>query len=76
MSAGLDLASLRRAVEEAVEAGVQPLAIVLNPATEVHVADPALGLPPLRADEMDALDALPVEVDPLVPRGAVQLREG
>jgi hypothetical protein len=75
VSAGLDLAALRRAVEEAVEAGVQPRAIVLNPATEVHVADPSLGLPPLRADEMDALDALPVEVDPLVPRGAVQLRE-
>lgn len=76
MSAGLDLAALRRAVDEAVEAGVEPRAIVLNPATEVHVADPVLGLPPLRADEMDALDALPVEVDPRVPRGVVELREG
>jgi hypothetical protein len=71
----LELDDLRRAVEEAAADGRMPLAFVLHPETEVHVADPALGLPPLRADEMDAVDALPVEVDAAVPRGVVQLRQ-
>ena len=52
------------------------MALVLHPDTEVHVADPALGLPPLRADEMDAVDALPVVVDAAVAPGAVELRDG
>lgn len=72
----LELADLRRAVDEAAAAGRLPVAFVLHPDTEVHVADPVLGLPPLRADEMDAVDALPVVVDPDVPPGEVQLRDG
>jgi hypothetical protein len=72
----LELADLRRAVEEAAAAGRCPVALVLHPDTEVHVADPALGLPPLRADEMDAVDALPVVVDAAVAPGAVELRDG
>jgi hypothetical protein len=72
----LELADLRLALEEAVAAGRHPVALLLHPATEVHVADPALGLPPLRADEMDALDALPVVVDPCVEPGRIEFREG
>jgi hypothetical protein len=72
----LELADLRRAVAEAAAAGRMPVAFVLHPATELHVADPALGLPPLRADEVDAVDGLPVVVDPRVDPGVVELREG
>ena len=71
----LGLADLRDAVQDALAAGRRPVAYRLNPATEIHVADPALGLPPLRADEMDALDALPVVLDAGVPPGAVEFEE-
>ena len=51
------------------------MAIRLHPATLIHVSDPALGLDPLGASELDAFDGLPIEIDPLVEVGAVAIRE-
>jgi len=41
----------------------------------IHVSDPALGLEPLGASEFDAIDGLPIEIDPMVEVGEVAVRE-
>ncbi len=62
-------------MHEAFADGREPVAIALHPATGIHVSDPALGLPPLGASEMDAVDGLPIEIDPLLSVGEVAIRE-
>lgn len=75
MSDAIILDDIQAAVHAAFEDGREPVAIALHPATCIHVADPALGLDPLGASEMDAVDGLPVVIDPLVDVGAVVVRE-
>lgn len=75
MAEGLLLEDLQAALHAAYEEGREPVAIRLHPATRVHVADPALGLEPLGASEIDAVDGTPVEIDPLVEPGEVAIRE-
>lgn len=75
MSDAIFLEDIQAAVQAAFEDGREPVAIRLHPATRIHVADPALGLDPLGASEMDAVDGLPIEMDPLVDAGAVDVRE-
>ena len=74
MDEALFLEDLRAALHRAWEEGVEPAALRLHPATRIHVADPALGLDPLGASEIDAVDAVPVEIDPLVPVGEAVVR--
>lgn len=75
MSDAIFLEDIQAAVQAAFEEGREPVAIRLHPGTRIHVADPALGLDPLGASEMDAVDGLPIEMDPLVDVGAVDVRE-
>lgn len=70
----LFLEDLQAALHRSWEEGVEPVALRLHPATVIHVADPALGLDPLGASEIDAVDAIPVEIDPLVAVGEVGVR--
>ena len=69
------LEDIQAAVHEAFAEGCEPVAIALHPATGIHVSDPALGLPPLGASEMDAVDGLPIEIDPLIAVGEIVVRE-
>ncbi|MGI9116883.1 MAG: hypothetical protein ACR2JV_04515 [Gaiellales bacterium] len=71
----LFLEDLQAAVHRAFEEGREPVALRLHPATVIHVADPALGLDPLGASEIDAIDTMPIEIDPLVDVGCVEIRE-
>ncbi|MEI6625954.1 MAG: hypothetical protein WCO40_06390 [Thermoleophilia bacterium] len=71
----LSLEDLQAAIHHAFEEGREPVALLLHPATVIHVADPALGLEPLGASELDAIDGLPIEMDPLVEIGEVGVRE-
>lgn len=75
MSDAIFLEDIQAAVHAAFEEGREPVAIRLHPATCIHIADPALGLDPLGASEMDAVDGLPIEIDPLVEVGMVDVRE-
>ncbi len=65
---------LRAAVADRLARGEAVAAILLHPATTVDVADPALGLPPLAATEIDRVDGLPVVLDELVEQDAVVFR--
>ncbi len=71
----LSLEDLQAAIHHAFEEGREPVALLLHPATVIHVSDPALGLEPLGASELDAIDGLPIEMDPLVEVGEVAVRE-
>lgn len=71
----LFLEDLQAAIHRAWEDGVEPVALLLHPATVIHVSDPALGLDPLGASEIDAIDTVPIEIDPLVAVGEVGIRE-
>lgn len=71
----LSLDDLQAAIHAAFEEGREPVALVLHPATVIHVADPALGLEPLGASELDAIDGLPIEIDPLLEVGEIAVRE-
>ena len=75
MDGELFLEDLQAAVHRAYEEGREPVAIRLHPATVIHVADPALGLEPLGASEFDAIDTIPIEIDPTVEVGEVGIRE-
>jgi hypothetical protein len=68
------LEDLQAALHRSWEEGVEPVALLLHPATVIHVSDPALGLDPLGASELDAIDAVPIEIDPLVAVGEVAVR--
>lgn len=68
------MADVRAAIAARLAAGEPFDAIVLHPGAAVHVADPALGLPPLVAAEIDRLDGLPVVLDELADREAVAFR--
>ena len=70
----LSLEDLQAAVHRAFEEGGEPVAIRLHPNTEIHVADPALGLEPLGASEFDAIDTIPIEIDPTVEVGEIAVR--
>jgi hypothetical protein len=74
MSSPCSIEDLQAAVHEAFAEGIEPVAVALNPGHEIHVADPALGLPPLKADEMDAIDGIPIVVDPLLALGEIEVR--
>ncbi len=69
------LEDLQGAIHRAFEEGREPAAIVLHPSAVIHVSDPALGLEPLGASEIDAVDTVPVELDPLQELGEVGVRE-
>ncbi|MEI7439628.1 MAG: hypothetical protein WCK20_08175 [Thermoleophilia bacterium] len=71
----LSLEDLQAAIHHAFEEGREPVALLLHPATVIHVSDPALGLEPLGASELDAIDGLPIEIDALVEVGEVAVRE-
>ncbi len=71
----LFLEDLQAAIHSAVENGREPVALLLHPATVIHVSDPALGLEPLGASELDAIDGLPIEIDPMLEVGEVGVRE-
>jgi hypothetical protein len=71
----LSLEDLQAAIHSAFEDGREPVALLLHPATVIHVSDPALGLEPLGASEFDAIDGLPIEIDPMVEVGEVAVRE-
>lgn len=71
----LSLEELQAAIHCAFEDGREPVALLLHPATVIHVSDPALGLEPLGASEFDAIDGLPVEIDPMIEIGEVGVRE-
>lgn len=71
----LFLEDLQAAIHRAFEEGREPVALRLHPATVIHVADPALGLDPLGASEIDAIDTMPIEIDPLVEIGGIEVRE-
>ena len=71
----LSLEDLQAAIHYAFEEGREPVALLLHPATVIHVSDPALGLEPLGASELDAIDGLPIEIDALVEVGEVAVRE-
>ena len=71
----LSLEDLQAAIHHAFEGGREPVALLLHPATVIHVSDPALGLEPLGASEFDAIDGLPIEIDPTVEVGEVAVRE-
>ncbi len=75
MDGAIALEDLQAAIHAAYHGGREPVAIRLHPATLIHVSDPALGLEPLGASELDAFDGLPIEIDPLVEIGAVAIRE-
>ena len=70
----LFLDDLQSAIHRAWEDGVEPVALRLHPATVIHVADPALGLDPLGASEIDAIDTVPIEIDPLIAVGEIGIR--
>jgi hypothetical protein len=71
----LFLEDLQGAIHRAFEEGREPVALLLHPATVIHVSDPALGLEPLGASELDAIDTMPIEIDPLQEVGAIGIRE-
>lgn len=71
----VSLEDLQVAIQRFSEQGREPAALLLHPATVIHVADPALGLEPLGASEIDAIDGLPIEIDPLVEIGEISIRE-
>ena len=71
----LFLEDLQDAIHRAFEEGREPVALLLHPATVIHVSDPALGLEPLGASEIDAIDTMPIEIDPLQEIGAIGIRE-
>lgn len=71
----LSLEDLQAAIHSAFENGREPVALLLHPATVIHVSDPALGLEPLGASELDAIDGLPIEIDPMLEVGEVGVRE-
>ncbi len=71
----VSLDDLQAAIHVAFEDGREPVALLLHPATVIHVSDPALGLEPLGASELDAIDGLPIEIDPMVEIGEVGVRE-
>lgn len=71
----LFLEDLQAAIHRAFEEGREPIALLLHPATVIHVSDPALGLEPLGASELDAIDTMPIEIDPLQEIGAIGIRE-
>ncbi|MEY4227359.1 MAG: hypothetical protein RL190_2116 [Actinomycetota bacterium] len=75
MDGAIALEDLQAAIHAAYHEDREPVAIRLHPATLIHVSDPALGLEPLGASELDAFDGLPIEIDPLVAIGAVAIRE-
>ncbi len=75
MDGAIALEDLQAAVHAAYHEDREPVAIRLHPATLIHVSDPALGLDPLGASELDAFDGLPIEIDPMVDIGAVGIRE-
>ena len=71
----LFLEDLQAAIHHAFEEGIEPAALLLHPSTVIHVSDPALGLGPLGASEIDAIDTVPIEIDPLLPVGEIGVRE-
>ena len=71
----LSLEDLQAAIHRAFEDGREPVSLLLHPATVIHVSDPALGLEPLGASELDAIDGLPIEIDPMLEVGEVGVRE-
>ena len=71
----LFLEDLQGAIHRAFEEGREPVALLLHPATVIHVSDPALGLEPLGASEIDAIDTMPIEIDPLQEIGEIGIRE-
>ncbi len=71
----LQLEDVQAALHQAFEAGREPVGIALHPGTAIHVSDPALGLPPLMASEIDAIDGLPILIDPFVEIGEIDVRE-
>jgi len=71
----LFLEDLQNAIHRAFEEGQEPVALLLHPATVIHVSDPALGLEPLGASEIDAIDTMPIEIDPLLEIGEIGIRE-
>lgn len=73
--AELFLEDLQSAIHRAFEEGREPAALLLHPATVIHVSDPALGLPPLGASEIDAIDTVPIEIDPFQEIGEIGVRE-
>ena len=58
----LFLEDLQAAIHHAFEEGIEPAALLLHPSTVIHVSDPALGLEPLGASEIDAIDTVPIEI--------------
>ena len=74
MADELFLEDLQAAVHRSFEEGHEPTAIRLHPATVIHIADPALGLDPLGASEFDAIDTIPIEIDPTLDVGEIALR--
>lgn len=71
----LFLEDLQGAIHRAFEEGREPVALLLHPATVIHVSDPALGLEPLGASEIDAIDTMPIEIDPMQQVGEIGIRE-
>jgi hypothetical protein len=71
----LFLEDLQGAIHRAFEEGREPVALLLHPATVIHVSDPALGLEPLGASEIDAIDTMPIEIDPMQEVGEIGIRE-
>ena len=71
----LFLEDLQAAIHRAFEEGIEPAALLLHPSTVIHVSDPALGLEPLGASEIDAIDTVPIEIDPMLPVGEIGVRE-
>ena len=56
----LFLEDLQAAIHRAFEEGIEPAALLLHPSTVIHVSDPTLGLEPLGASEIDAIDTVPI----------------
>ena len=71
----LFLEDLQAAIHHAFEEGIEPAALLLHPSTVIHVSDPALGLEPLGASEIDAIDTVPIEIHPMLPAGEIAVRE-
>lgn len=69
------LEDLQGAIHRAFEEGKDPAALLLHPAAVIHVSDPALGLEPLGASEIDAIDTVPIEIDPLQDLDEIGVRE-
>jgi hypothetical protein len=74
MSSPCSIEDLQAALHQAFGDGIEPAGIALHPSHEIHVSDPALGLPPLLADQIDAIDGIPVVIDPTLALGEIEVR--